>query len=41
MQSEQPFLVRAMCIIFNGKKMISDQFDKGLANLKTVVEKAS
>ena len=40
MQSEQPFLMRAMCIIFNGKKMIGDQFDKGLSNLKTVVEKA-
>lgn len=41
MQSEQPFLVRAMCIIFNGKKIITDQFDKGLSNLKQVVEKTS
>jgi hypothetical protein len=41
MQSEQPFLMRAMCIIFNGKKMIGDQFDKGLLNLKAVVEKTS
>jgi len=41
MRSEQPFLMRAMCIIFNGKKMIGDQFEKGLANLKAVAEKAS
>lgn len=41
MRSEQSFLIRAMCIIFNGKKMIGDQLDKGLANLKAVAEKAS
>jgi hypothetical protein len=30
-----------MCIIFNGDKIIGDQFEKGLANLKVVAEKAS
>ena len=30
-----------MQIIFNGKTLISDQFDKGLLNLKGVVEKTS
>jgi hypothetical protein len=41
MRSQQSFLIRAMCIIFNGDKIIGDQFEKGLANLKAVAEKAS
>jgi hypothetical protein len=30
--------MKAMCIVFNGKKMMGGQMEKGLANLKTVVE---
>jgi hypothetical protein len=35
---QSSFLMRAMCVIFNGNKMIGDQFEKGLSSLKTVVE---
>jgi hypothetical protein len=28
-----------MCIVFNGKKMIGDQLDQGLTQLKAVAEK--
>lgn len=35
---KQNFLEKAMCIVFNGKKMIGDQMEKGLANLKAVAE---
>ena len=38
MQSQQSFLIRAMCILFNGNKMVGDQFEQGLANLKAVSE---
>ena len=35
----QNFIAKAMCIAFSGKKMIGDQLDQGLAQLKAVVEK--
>jgi len=35
----QNFVAKAMCIVFNGKKMIGDQLDQGLAQLKAVTEK--
>jgi hypothetical protein len=30
-----------MCLIFNGTKMMGNDIDKGLANIKAVVEGAS
>jgi hypothetical protein len=38
MGGHQNFLEKAMCIVFNGKKMLGDEMDKGLANLKAVAE---
>lgn len=35
---KQNFLEKAMCIIFNGKGMLADQMEKGLAKLKAVSE---
>ena len=35
----QNFIAKTMCIVFNGKKMIGDQLDQGLAQLKAVAEK--
>jgi hypothetical protein len=35
---EQNFIEKAMCIALNGKKMLGDEMDKGLANLKSVSE---
>jgi hypothetical protein len=40
MGGRQNFLEKAMCIVFNGKKMIGDEMEKGLSNLKTVAEKS-
>lgn len=41
MGGHQTFLMKAMCIVFNGKKMIGDEMEKGLSNLKTVAEKGA
>jgi uncharacterized protein YndB with AHSA1/START domain len=38
MTGDRPFLIRAMCILFNGDKMIGDMFEKGLANLQAVAK---
>ena len=38
MESHHNFLAKAMCLVFNGKKMMTDAMDKGLAQMKTVVE---
>ena len=38
MEDHHNFLEKAMCLIMNGKKMIGDQMDKGLAQLKQVTE---
>jgi hypothetical protein len=40
MGGRQNFIEKAMCIVFNGKKMIGDEMEKGLSNLKTVAEKS-
>jgi hypothetical protein len=40
MGGKQNFLMKAMCIVFNGKKMLGDEMEKGLSNLKTVAEKS-
>jgi uncharacterized protein YndB with AHSA1/START domain len=39
MSGHQDLIAKAMCIAFNGKKMIGDQLDQGLAQLKAVAEK--
>jgi carbon monoxide dehydrogenase subunit G len=41
MESHHNFLAKAMCLVFNGRKMMEGEMDKGLANLKSVVEGAS
>ena len=41
MGGQQNFIEKAMCIVFNGKKMIGDEMEKGLSNLKTVAEKGA
>ena len=41
MSGHHNFLGKAMCLVMNGKKMMSDIMDKGLANMKSVVEGAS
>jgi uncharacterized protein YndB with AHSA1/START domain len=41
MSGHQNFLAKAMCLVMNGKKMMSEIMDKGLANMKSVVEGAS
>ncbi|MDP1639939.1 MAG: SRPBCC family protein [Hyphomicrobium sp.] len=41
MGGRQNFIEKAMCIVFNGKKMIGDEMEKGLSNLKTVAEKGA
>lgn len=38
---KQNFIEKAMCIALNGKKMLGDEMDKGLANLKAVAAGAS
>jgi uncharacterized protein YndB with AHSA1/START domain len=39
MGGHQDFIAKAVCVVFNGKKMIGDQLDQGLAQLKAVAEK--
>jgi len=40
MSGHHNFLEKAMCLIMNGKKMVGDDIEKGLTNLKSVVEAA-
>lgn len=40
MTAHHNFLEKAMCLVMNGKKMISDDMDKGLAQMKSVIEQA-
>jgi carbon monoxide dehydrogenase subunit G len=41
MAGHHNFLAKAMCLVFNGRKMMAGMMDKGLAQMKTVVEGAS
>ncbi len=41
MGGPQNFLEKAMCIVFNGRKMIGNDLERGLAALKAVSEKSS
>ena len=36
MSGERPFLIRAMCVLFQADKMVGEQLGKGLANLEAV-----
>jgi len=38
MNDDHTFLEKAFCLIMNGKKMVGDQMDQGLAKLKQVSE---
>jgi uncharacterized protein YndB with AHSA1/START domain len=38
MGGHHDFIGKAMCLIFNGRKMMGGEMEKGLANLKAVVE---
>lgn len=41
MAGKQNFLMKAMCIVFNGKKMLGGEMEKGLANLKSIAEQSA
>ena len=41
MTAHHNFLEKAMCLVMNGKKMIGDDMEKGLAQLKSVAESSS
>jgi hypothetical protein len=41
MSGHHNFIAKAMCLVMNGKKMMAGIMDKGLANMKSVVEGAS
>jgi hypothetical protein len=38
MEGHHNFIEKAFCLVMNGKKMIGDDLEKGLAQLKTVAE---
>lgn len=40
MSGHHNFIAKAFCLFMNGKKMMADDMDKGLANMKSVVETA-
>jgi len=39
MSGHQNFFAKAMCLVFNGKKMIGNSLDQGLTQLRAVAEK--
>lgn len=39
MSGKHSYAQKAMCLVFNGKKMVGEQFEQGLSNLNTVVSK--
>jgi hypothetical protein len=41
MSAHHNFMEKAFCLIMNGKKMIGDDMDKGLAQLKAAAEQKS
>lgn len=38
MSGEQNYIAKAICVVFNGKKMLGEEMDKGLASLRAVSE---
>jgi uncharacterized protein YndB with AHSA1/START domain len=40
MSAHHNFLEKAMCLVMNGKTMIGDDMEKGLAQMKAVIEQA-
>ena len=41
MEGHHNFIAKAMCLIMNGRKMMADAMDEGLANMSRVVKTAS
>ena len=41
MSAHHNFIQKAMCLVMNGKKMMADAMDEGLANMSRVVKTAS
>jgi hypothetical protein len=41
MSAHHNFMEKAFCLVMNGKKMIGDDMEKGLAQLKSVLEPKS
>ena len=41
MSGHHNFIGKAMCLVMNGTKMMSDDMDKGLANMRSVVQAAN
>ena len=41
MDARHNFLEKAFCLIMNGKKMVGDDMEKGLAQMKSVAESGS
>ncbi len=39
-EAHQNFVQKAFCLVMNGKKMMSEMMDKGLAQLKSVAEQS-
>lgn len=37
MSGKHNYVQKAMCLVFNGKKMLGEQFEQGLSNLNSVV----
>lgn len=41
MTGERNFIAKAMCLVFDGEKMVGGEFEKGLAQLNAVMQKAA
>ena len=39
MNGKHNYIQKAMCLVFNGQKMVGQQFEQGLSNLNTVASK--
>ena len=40
MSGERNFVAKAFCLVMNGEKMMGDDMEKGLAQMKSVAERA-
>jgi hypothetical protein len=41
MSAHHNFIQKAMCLVMNGKKMMAEAMEKGLANMSAAVKTAS
>ena len=41
MNAHHNFLEKAFCLLMNGQKMVGDDMEKGLAQMKSVAEQGS